>query len=254
VNEQADIEIVKVVRSPNQTDDQFDEFKKNARGKAFRITVTINGRGGESLFGDDIGIFQSANRPEQIDLVYFTNITGYQSFANVKPVNSFELNLDFSKPALLDVNTPISSPTRNLSRLTIKGDRDSWVGSISDVVLSVIERRRTGVNWLHRGFIYDLGLWALGFPFGMYLCWKASPFISRYVETTHGFLSGAAYVYIVILAANAYRILFGYTKWAFPVVELVDNRDAAGRHRSIWALIVVGLLVDVVWEVFTHIR
>jgi hypothetical protein len=45
-----------------------------------------------------------------------------------------------------------------------------------------------------------------------------------------------------LAVAWAYCIFFGYTKWAFPTVELEESRDVAKRHRAFWYVISVSIL------------
>jgi hypothetical protein len=243
--EQAQREINGLKKNDNQTEAEFGTFKANAREKAFKVTVTIAGRAGESLYGEDVSVFSSPNKPDKIAFVYMTNVTAYQGFAGVRPVNAFELNLDFSKPPLMDANNPVSAPTKNLSSLTVQGDRDSWVAAISDAVLGIVDKRKTNRGWLHRAFAYDVGLWCLAFPFAFLLCWRAAPFIAAHLQPVHSFVAAAGYMYVFVIAVWAYRALFGYTKWAFPTVELSDNRDASIRHRAIWGAIILGLVANV---------
>lgn len=249
VAEQADSEISKLIRRENQTAEDFEQYKLNAKSQAFKVKVTFTGRGGDSLFGDDKTIFSSPNKPERLDSLYITNMTAYQHFANKRPVNMFELNIDFSKPPLMDANNPVSSPTRNMSNLVVQGDRDSWVSAVSDAVMTTLKARKTRRNWIHRAFSYDIGLAILGIPFAFYLCRNISPLIYKYIGNIHDVLSGDAYVYTFFLALSFYRILFGYAKWAFPTVELSDNKDAAIQHRALLGVIVLGLVIDIIWQI-----
>ena len=252
IQEQAEIEISKFVKPADKTDEQFAAEKSDVRNRAFRVTVTVSGRDGQSLFGDDVAMFHSPNLPDKISSIYMTNVTAYQNVGGRRPLNAFELNLDFSKPKLLDANNPVSSPTPNVSNLSVQGDRESWVASISDAVLSVTQSRKTNRSWIHGAFVYDLGLVVFGFPVALYACWKVSPFVSSRFGEIHPFLSGAAYVYVILFIVWAYRILFGYTKWAFPTIELTDNKDAARTHRAIWAAIILGLIGNAIWEIVTQ--
>src|SRR5262249_58955758 len=97
-----------------------------------------------------------------------------------KPGNSFSLTLDFSKPPLLDVNNAVSSPTPNRSQLFIEGNNDAWVATIADHVMSVISSRQNKRGWLHKAFIYDVGLYLIGFPMALYACWKSSDFVNNH--------------------------------------------------------------------------
>jgi hypothetical protein len=199
-----------------------------------------------------VELFNSPNLPDRIAGIYLTNVTAFQNVARVRPANSFELNLDFSKPPLLDGKNLVSSPTPNLSHFAIQGDRDAWVASISDAVMGVVQNRRNKRTWLHRAFVYDLGLLLIGLPSAIYACWKSSTLIERYLESTSSFLSVSAYVYVVLSVVWAYRLFFGYTKWAFPSVELTEAKDAARKHRAFWYLLMIGLLVNALWEIFAR--
>jgi hypothetical protein len=249
IGEQAEFEISRLIRPPNQSEADFNAYKQNAREQAFKITFTVLGRNGQSLFGDDIAVFNSPLRPENIANIYMTNVTAYQAFSGNKPLNAFELTLDFAKPPLLDANNPVSAPTPNFSSLTVQGDRESWIASVCDAVLGVTQARKTKRTWMHQGFVYDAGLFMFALPFALYVCWKVSPFVSAQLAPAHSFLAAVAYVYVTLTTLFAYRILFGYTKWAFPTVELTDNGDMATKHRAILGTIILALVVNIVWEI-----
>ncbi|HYM18075.1 MAG TPA: hypothetical protein VEU06_05885, partial [Micropepsaceae bacterium] len=95
VNEQADYELSRLKRQDNQTEEAFQDYIKRARDQAFKITITVTGRDGQSLTGEDATIFHSPNRPDKVASIYLTNATAYQAFAGVRPLNSFDLYLDF---------------------------------------------------------------------------------------------------------------------------------------------------------------
>src|ERR1044071_5824959 len=79
LHEQAEIEISKSVKPPDKTDAEFEAIKKDVRERAFKITVTVAGSDGHSLFGDDATIFKSPNLPDQISQIYMTNMTAYEA-------------------------------------------------------------------------------------------------------------------------------------------------------------------------------
>jgi hypothetical protein len=43
-----------------------------------------------------------------------------------------------------------------------------------------------------------------------------------------------------------YRTLFGYTKWAYPTVELQDEADQSRKHRRFWYVIVTGIVASII--------
>jgi len=145
----------------------------------------------------------------------------------------------------------VSSPTPNSSKLTMQGDRDSWVASILDAVMGIVDNRRTKRTWIHRAFVYDIGLLLLGIPAGLYICWKLSDPIQKHIDSISAFLSTAVYIYIFLLVIWAYRIFFGYTKWAFPSVELKEGTDVAKKHRHFWWAITIAIIAQAVWAVLT---
>ena len=127
LNDEADRQIKATSLPQGKTESEFADEMNLARTRAFRITVTIKGADGTDLFGDTVEIFNSSNIPESISSIYMTNVTAYQGHTGRRPPNNFALFLDFSKPALVDNNNPISNPTENGSNIIIEGELDSWV-------------------------------------------------------------------------------------------------------------------------------
>jgi hypothetical protein len=250
VAEEADRRLNALEKPEDQSDQDFGRDKEQIRATAFRITVTIEGREGDSLFGDRVDLFTSPNLPENISKIFMTNIVAFENFSKSRPANNFTLHLDFSKPPLLDANTFVSSPTANVSNLTIEGERDSWIAAISEAVMTVVNSRKRRRAWLHAAFVYDFGLLIFSFPIGIYAAWRSSGFVQQVLAPISAVLSAAAYFYIMIAVAWAYRIFFGYTKWAFPTVELHTPNDSVNTHRKFWYVIVCGLLVQALWEIF----
>ena len=226
------------------------QVKHNAE-QAFQITVTITGRDGEVLFGYGTDPFDSPGLPEPIAAVYVTNNTAFQGVTGQVPVNSFSLSLDFSTPPLVDNNNPVSSPTQNFSQLTVEGDRESWVASIQEAVMGILGKKSNRRGLLHAAFVYDVGLMLVGFPFAIYLCWRAAALVETNLGVHSSFLSVAAYIYIAVFVLITYRILFGYMKWAFPTVELTDDENRAKIHRVFWIGLTISLLGTAVYDLFS---
>ncbi len=247
VGEQGDREIAQLVKPDDESNEDFNARVEKIKEDAFRITATINSADGTSLYGDSSDVFESPNIPDVISGIYLTNIVTYQEVAGNRPANSFELLLDFSKPPLLDGNNLVSSPTPNSSHLEIKGDRDSWVAAVSDAVLGVVNGRRTNRGWLHIAFMYDFGLFLFALPIGFYVCWLASSFIEEHLSARNGFFSVMAYVYLFFTVLWGYRIFWGYTKWAFPTVEISQVGSDVRNHRAFWYAIATGLVGNVIW-------
>ena len=179
VNSERDRELTELTESVPKTD-EYQEYVENLRDHAFKLSVTIEGKHGETLFGNGTDPFNSPNLPEQIVSIFISNSSAYQSIVGRRPLNSFTLNLDFSSPPLIDASSPVSSPTPNFSSLTVEGDQQVWVASIEQTVMQIINKRKNSRKFLHAPYMYDFVLWLIGFPIAMYVCWRLSDFIELY--------------------------------------------------------------------------
>lgn len=221
------------------------------REAAFRITVTISGKDGEELFGYGLDPFDSPNIPDPIQSIFITNASSYHTVAGRNPTNNFILHLDFSTPPLIDNNNPVSDPTPNNSNFVVEGNQDSWVASIEKSVMDIIGKRSNKRSILHVSFIYDVGLLVLGFPSAFYICWLLSDFIRISLNEVSSIVTAAAYVYVFFFSVTIYRILFGYTKWAFPIVELASVDNQSRIHRRFWYTILVSIVGSCVYGIFS---
>ena len=251
VQEEGHNEVNKLLQSDFEGQMNIEQLNYE-REQAFRITVTIDGRDGESLFGYGTEPFDSPNIPDPINSIFISNNAAYERVVGRRPLNNFTLHLDFSTPPLVDMSNLHSSPTSNFSSLTIDGVRDSWGASIQQTVLDILNKKSNGRGrrLLHTGFIYDIGVVLLGLPAAIYLCWS----LSGFVQTIFGsfnlspFIVSAVYIYIVLLVLNVYRVLFGYLRWTFPVVELIDNCSRLKTHRKLWYGIVISPILKVLYD------
>jgi hypothetical protein len=248
VEEEAERQTKELVRPPGQTPEEFTNQIAAARKKAFRITITITGSQGDDLFGDSLALFDSPNLPDEIRTIYMTNEVAYKSQTGSSPTHGFSLTLDFAKPPLIDNNNPLSNPTANGINLAIEGQRDSWVSAVTDAVMGILNNRKNGRSFIHSAFVYDVGLMSVGLPLGLYLCWRISGFIDSNLARHSHFLSAVAYLYIVLIGIWAYRIMFGYSKWAFPTLELKENEGQSTKHRYIWGAILLCILGNAAYE------
>lgn len=249
VEEQCELDLAKWVKNENQSDEDFEANKKAAREEAYRVTVSVDRFDNSSTHGRDREILEVSDLLSPISFVYMTNVTAYKAMANTDPINSFELSLDFGVPPLLDANSFVSSPTQNHSRFEIRGTREGWLAGLEKVVTKRIQRKSGLRSLLHGPFVYDYGLFFLGVPFALYLGWSASAFIQQKLGALHPVLGAAAYIYVFMLGLWLYRLLFAYTKWAFPMAELSDQKTRPRKHRKWWWGLVVAVFLKVFWDI-----
>lgn len=112
--------------------------------------------------------------------------------------------------------------------------------------MGILSNRKNRRSLLHRGSVYDIGLFFPVLPIAIYLCWSLSFVIEEYFGAINVFLSSIGYIYLVFLSLWGYRILFGYTRWAFPSIELTDNSESIERHRGFWKKLVSGIVISVI--------
>ncbi|MER9962173.1 hypothetical protein NKJ72_14590 [Mesorhizobium sp. M0045] len=247
VTEEADLVLSKWELLQDQTKEQFEARKKDVREKAFKVTVNIFREDGSHTYGESEEIIDLSGEASFVNRIFMTNRTAFNSVANNDPANSFDLTLDFSQPPLL--NNVVSGSTPNFSNLTIGSAREGWLAGIEKVVLNHLDKRHRLRSRFHGPFVYDHGVVVFGLPFGFYVCLMASDLVDRWAANNQ-ILKSAAYVYIVVASLWVYRVLFGYTKWAFPLAELREQRSRPKIHRRFWWGL-VGLLVGkVFWDFF----
>lgn len=232
VKEQGEIEISQTKKRDDQTDEEFVAFVESARTDAFKILATIRYENGSLTHTSDPEDVKIDESGPFIKSIYVSNRTPYRQFVGNDPFHMFELFLDFEQPRLFDAAVIISSPTANGTNLKLNGKRPGWHSAIEGAVKKRIRKRRVLRNYFHGDFVYDLGLMALGIPFALYACWYFSSFIQNNIATVHGVVSAGAYFYVGFFAVWLYRILFSYTKWAFPLVELTDQATRPKTHRK----------------------
>lgn len=242
--------IATLQRPPDVTDEQWEARKAYLLRDAFALTVSVRGQRDQQLVDEDESIFTSPNLPMPIKVIYFTNVTAWQRNApNSFPQNRIDALFDFSKPALLDPNILVSEATPNTSNVSVTAQDISYFRAVQQVVTSKILSRRTWYSAIHRSFTYDLGLWVVLLPVALVM-------VTYYMEKwlpTGGDLAAyrwAFFIYGVGVSALFYRFITAYTKWAFPVNILVDNKDTAWKHR----VAIGGILTSLGWQVYEVVK
>lgn len=237
--------VADLVRDEDMSDEEWDNHKKQVHDDAFRLTVSIAGHRDQMVYAEDADIFTSQNLPHPIKSIYFNNITAFRRNANGNnPPNRIEVTLDFDKPAMLDPNPLVSEATKNGSEVTINADEISYFRAVQQVIHNKLTSRRTGYRFLHYKFIYDIGLWLLALPFALIV---STHYMDKFLplDGDHASLRWAFFIYSVGCLGISYRLLTSYTKWAFPVNVLSENKDRALKHR----LIIGGIVAWVLYKI-----
>lgn len=238
-----------LVQQSNETSAEFQNRRTRVEN-AFTTTVNITGVNNQLVTGQTDDFLDSINIPGRILTVYYTTTAGLNAIG-ISEQNQYSraiLILDFSKPTLLDFGKFPTLPTPNASTFTIFSASEAWFTTLNSQLTELFKERKTSVDWLHRPGIYDLLLLLLGLPLALWVDYKISS--SEIMNRLPTVLSGAFYVYAAILGLFLFRVLFSYSRWVFPKVELVSDSSPAFRHRTIWGAVMVavagGIILDAI--------
>ncbi len=225
---------------------------KFLKDDAFRITVSIIGFDGQTTYGETDDIFDSKNLPIPIKTIFFTNSNSYKKHSNgTEPPNRFLACIHFDKPPLFDPNPLVSHPTQNYSQFTINAREIGYYRAVQRIADRRIGSNKKWYSFLHQKFAYDAGLWFFALAYSLYWITIANDYLFP-SEGMHASFRVAAFIYGLGLSLIAYRALFSYVKWAFPVNVLDENKDKASWHRLTLAAILSSILVGAVKSALYH--
>lgn len=243
----ADIELSHFNKG-DHSEEEYERDKKRLR-EGFELKLTITGTDGKELYGNISELFGSPNFPDELKSIYVNSEIPLTAAYKYYPGNSFILFLDFTKPDIFDFSFMPSQATPNDSNITVTGYDATWVHGIFNEVNTFVEKRPSHLPWLHRHTVYDILLWALGFPFGFWSAYKLSGVVKAIFGNISIFVQSAAYVYIFLAALFLFRILFHYGRWICPLVECTTPDNKSLKHRIFLGSITVGLIGKIVYDV-----
>ena len=223
-------------KKQNQTDDEFEKNKDILRD-GYKIRPTITGTNGAELFGLAETVFNSPNFPKAVKSIYINSSVPLKATHGYIVRNHLEILLDFSRPGIFDFNFMPSGSTPNSSNIKVEGADPTWVHGVFGEIQQFISEHKPNAQWLHRHTIYDILLLLIGYPIGFWMCFKATPYLSK-VGSIGPFLRAAIYVYLFFAVLIGFRALFHYSRWVFPVVEYKHANSKSAQHQvTLWALL-----------------
>ena len=227
-------------QQPNETESDFGARQLKIYN-AFVTSVSIIGVSDEVVHGHNEAFFDSTSIPERIKTVFFSTISVPQTQLGITPVCNVAVLLDFSQPPAFDFGTLPSFPTPNASNFTIAADNESWFTS-TRTRLDFFSVRKTKTDWLDRGFVYDVVLMFRGIPIALWVVYHVGEWLGLIKPPLPSFLATAVCIHVFILAIQLFRVLFPYTRWVFPRVELEsDLKSSPLQHR-------VALIAPLAWR------
>lgn len=229
----------------NETSEVFEERRKRVHD-SFVTSMTIQSEDGAMSHGNDERFLEEDNLPDRIRSVFFTTISVPKAVLNFDPLCRIVVFLDFSVPSLFDFNRLPTLPTPNESNFETGADNHSWFTSTNALLGEYFNGRKTNNNWLHRGAMYDVLLFLIGLPISIWVTYRLSHVLSNSIPTI---VSSAIYIYSFLLSLIFFRVLFSYTRWVFPKVELESQQSSHAKHRKAWFAIVLPLALAIIYDV-----
>jgi hypothetical protein len=162
--------------------------------------------------------------------------------------NGAAVLLDFSTPPLLDWVALPSAPTPNNSIYTVSAQNEAWGTSLNARLAEFFSQRKTRWNWLHQQGTYDALLFVFGLPLALWGAARVGKFLFEGRDLA-SIISTAGYVYLFFLATNLFRLIFSYSRWVFPKIELVSvGSPSATTHRALLLAVLIGVAGSAVWD------
>jgi hypothetical protein len=213
--------------------------------------VNVTGSNNEVVTGSGAEFLMSANIPENIRTVYFSTVPGPTSVGLEEPSlrSGLKLLLDLSRP--IELGGSPSFATTNVSNLHMWSSNESWFTAMHTRLMQLFDARRTGYDWLHRPGVYDILLITIGVPFSLWANYRLGPFIERL--DTASIIKAALYIYCFFVALYLFRLLFGYSRWVFPKLEIGEAHSAPLKHRLIWGAVMLAVFSNALYDLLKAI-
>jgi len=237
-----------IQQQPNEVSEAFEARKKRVYD-SFVTSMTIQATNDALLHGNNEAFLEEANLPDRIRSIFYSTSSVPQAVLGFEPACRIIVFLDFSTPPLLDFSRMPTLPTPNGSNFEIVADSHSWFAASNAMLTEYFDTRKTKLNWLHRAAMYDLLLFFVGLPLSIWAVYRLSDVLGH-APTMPSIISSAIYIYAFLLSLNIFRVLFSYSRWVFPKVEM-DTQGSSSplRHRNAWLAIMVPLVVAILYDV-----
>jgi hypothetical protein len=236
-----------LAKTPQESDEDFEQRKIRVYN-SFVVSMTITGFNGEKTTGNSEAFLQEENLPEQIRFVFLSTETVPKAVLGSAPLCRITIFIDCSRPPSLDLTRLPSLPTPNESNFSVDADHESWFAAANTKLKEFFSSRATSFNWLHRAAVYDVVLYFIGLPAAIWVDYRLGNFLEK-ASSIAPFVKTGAYIYCFVIVLMLFRLLFSYSRWVFPMVEIeAEIRASPLRHRTVWGAIVLALVAAFLYD------
>lgn len=229
----------------------LEKMKADVTGN-LRINIEISGIRGEFISSDSSSVFQKRQLPDCVTSIIFNNTSPFHNMFDTDPCCAFELELDYSKPRLIDIAISPSSPITNTSNLQVLAVNSTWAEGAYEKIMSFLKKRQTYRTWLYSTYIYNLFMYVICIPLSFWILHKIELFAANFFGQCSVVLTVAIYLYLFILLCNFFMFMINYFCWLFPYQELQTSpKSRIGLHRVIFFLVVTAITGALAVNFFT---
>lgn len=240
--EAAQLEASALPRKVGQTDEEYQKLQEYGLS-LYKLDVHIWGEGGEYISSNTESIFDEEKLPHRVTRIVFDNSFNYRYSLKTEPQNQIRIVFDFSNPKVWDFSIYPSAPTPNSSTILIKGQNQTWVDGAYTKVMESLKERKTRRGWFHKGNIYDFFQWFVVTPLAFRSLFRIGSVLNPLFVKITPVGQVAFYLYAFLMMWWVFMVLFKYSRWLFPYMELVTTSNhGAKAHRTVYSVVLLGLL------------
>jgi len=240
------------IQSKNHPEfEKINEEQKSILSKANVAILTKN----ENIVTDTIalGACEPKDLPDNIEMVQFRSSYSHQYHTNSLLDNYLDIQFDFKRTEIFDFSNPLFPLNPNQSRYYIQGNDSTWVGGVYADLMSFLEQKKSNISLLYLKNSYTIFL-MLVFPLLLFLTSKIVKWVAPYLPSyDHTVLMYGFHVYIFFLLLVGFRVLYNYSKWIFPPMELKDDLSKSKFHAFVVSTLFLGVLTSALWDVIKPI-
>jgi hypothetical protein len=235
-----------VTKLPEESPEQFHE-RRTRLASSFVTTVNVTGANGEVVSGSGESFVISDNIPEHILTVFYTTMEGPNTIGITPQMltSKATILLDFSRPTLRDFSR-LTTAADNNSNFSIVSTSEPWFTLLNTRLVQFFNERPTRFGWLHQAGIYDFLLLIIGLPFAFWVVYRFSE--SIHTLRLPNVLATALYIYVFLGGVWIFQIIFKYSRWVFPKIELQTETSPPRGHRLVWMGIVTAVFGGAIWD------
>jgi len=198
--------------------------------------------------------FDKKKIPDDVIHITISNTILFGNQNEILQLYQIKIDLDFTKPALIDFTKGPSYETSNQSVIGVWGLLESWVDGVHDYINKYFEARQNKRAWIHKKNMYDLIIWSLIIPIIFWNMYKIDIWITPKIEGMSSVFTTFLFIYLFIIGLLIFNLIFRYLRYAFPPVELKSNIHSKSKViPKIITLVIIGYGIDIFRQIISWI-